>query len=293
MHSQYSLPPPPRQITGLGFHVLRVALGLFLLSAAGLKIHGLLFGPSSHESILALPRIQVATIEVELLLGGWLLSGWRMRAAWAAVLVFFGILASASLYLALVGQTNCGCFGRVAVNPWITLAIDVAALAALLLCRPKLSAAPADDGVRRVPAWVNVGAGAAFLLLLAGSFLLAVDNPADALARLRGEALTVDPGISEVGEATAGTRRRFTVRLVNHTERPIRVVGGTTTCGCIGTNDLPVTVPPHAARPIAVQMIFSGGVGRFQHRFVLYTDEAQQRVVVARFAGRVIAPPSP
>ncbi|HXG09857.1 MAG TPA: MauE/DoxX family redox-associated membrane protein [Gemmataceae bacterium] len=119
-----------------------MVLGLFLLSAAGLKIHGLFFDPSAHESILTSPRIQVATIEIELLLGGWLLSGWWVRAAWAAVLVFFGILASASLYLALVGQTTCGCFGRVAVPPWATVAMDVAVLAALLLCRPRTSHAP-------------------------------------------------------------------------------------------------------------------------------------------------------
>ena len=61
--------PPLPQITTLPFRALRVVLGLFLLIAAGLKIHGLLFDPSAQESILSSPRFQVATIEVEILLG--------------------------------------------------------------------------------------------------------------------------------------------------------------------------------------------------------------------------------
>ncbi len=284
--------PPPTIYTAV--HVLRVLLGIFLLTAAGLKIHGLFFDPSAQESILSSPRIQVATIEVEILLGWWLLSGRAIRAAWTVTLVFFGILASASLYLALAGQTSCGCFGRVAVNPWITFAIDVSAVAALLLCRPRQSHVPQGDFARWVPGLVKTGVGAAaFFLLIAGGFLLAFDNPADALARLRGESLTVDPSVSEVGEAVVGTRRPFTVRLVNHTDRPIRVVGGTATCGCIATNDLPIIVPPHDAQPIEVQMTFRGGAGRFQHRFVLYTDDEQQRTVVARFAGHVVEPSAP
>ncbi len=271
-----------------------MVLGLFLLSAAGLKIHGLFFDPSAQESVLSSPRIQVATVEMEILLGWWLLSGWSMRAAWVAALGFFGILASASLYLALAGQTSCGCFGRVSVNPWVTFALDLAAMAALLLCRPRQSHSPQADFVRWVPGLVKAGAGAAaFLLLIVGGFLLVFDNPVDALARLRGESLTVESSVSEVGEGLQGEQRPFTIHLRNHTDRPLRVVGGTTDCSCLATDDLPITVPPGEARPIDVRMKFSGGIGRFQHRFVLYTDDEKQRVVVARFSGRVVEPPSP
>lgn len=80
---------------------------------------------------------------------------------------------------------------------------------------------------------------------------------------------------------------------MNQTDRPIRVVGGTTTCACIATSDLPVTVPAAESRPIVVQMRFTGSPGGFQHRFILYTDDDKQRVVVARFAGRVLEPPQP
>lgn len=271
------------------FHVLRVVLGLFLLIAAGLKIHGLFFDPSAHESILSSPRLQIATIQVELLLGGWLLSGKWGHAAWASTLGFFGILASVSLYLALVGQTTCGCFGRVTVHPGVTTAIDVVILVALGLCRPQTSYALQTEFRRLVPVVMKVGGGAAALLFLSAvGFLLSVDRPTNTLAWLRGESLTVNPSLSDVGEATAGTQRLFTVHLVNHTGRPIQIVGGTTTCACIATHDLPITVPPYQTQPIRVQMTFVGQPGRFQHRFVLYTDDNRQRVVVARFAGQVV-----
>lgn len=278
----------------MAFHVLRVVLGLFLLSTAGLKLHALLVDSVSYESLFASPRIQIATIQFEFLLGIWLLSGGWVRTAWLVLLGFFSILASASLYLALGGQTNCGCFGKVSVHPWATFIMDVAVLVALCVCRPKPWVACQDRWTSGVSFVAKVVAGAAALLLLFGSILLAADRPTDILARLRGEVLTVDPNVSDVGEAMAGVRRWFTVHLVNHTDRPIRVVGGTTSCSCIAARDLPVVVPPHASRPIVVQISYSGGVGRFYHRFVLYTDDEQQRLVVARFTGGVVGrPPTP
>ena len=105
--------------------------------------------------------------------------------------------------------------------------------------------------------------------------------------------MSVEPWVSQAGEGVAGERRTFTVQVTNHGDRPVRVVGGTTTCACIATGDLPITVPPGESRPIEVQMTFRGGTGRFQHNFSLYTDDEKQPVVTARFAGRVIEASSP
>jgi hypothetical protein len=195
-----------------------------------------------------------------------------------------------SLYLALAGQRSCGCFGRVTASPWLTFAIDSAALVALVIWRPGRAADvhPA--------AWLQgllkTVAGAAVLLtLIGGAFLMAFDYPAEALARLRGESITVEPNVSHIGDGVAGEQRAFNLQLKNNTARPIRVVGGTTSCSCMATSDLPITVPPGEARPIEVRMTFGGGTGRFQHRFILYTDDEKQWVVVARFTGRVVEPP--
>jgi len=267
------------------------ALGLVLLVAAGLKGHELALDPLADDSFLASPRLQIALVELEILLGLWLLSGLARRGAWVAALGFFIAVAGVSLYMALAGQTSCGCFGRLTVNPWLSFAFDGTAVAALVIWRPLCSQGQPAAWLRGV---LRIGLGTgAFLTLIGGAFLLAFDYPAGALARLRGEVIAVEPIVSRVGDGVAQEHRRFSVQLTNHGERPVRLLGGTTTCSCIATEDLPITVPPGESRSLAVQVKFSGGAGRFQHSFLLYTDDAKQPVVTARFAGRVIEPPSP
>jgi hypothetical protein len=280
--------PPPTSHPG--YRVVRILLGVLLLVAAALKAHGLTLDPLSQESFLASPRLLVATIEMEILLGLWLLSGWAARGAWVVALGFFAILAGVSLYLALAGQASCGCFGQLAVSPWAAFGLDIAAVAALLIWRPGYTAEA------RPAVWLSgllkaAAGAAAFLVLIVGAFFLAFDDPAEVLARLRGESITVEPGVTHVGDGIAGEQRTFPVQLINHTSRPIRIVGGTTTCACIATGDLPATVPPHGCQEIRVWVRFTGTPGRFQHRFVLYTDDDTQRIAVARFAGRVIDVP--
>jgi hypothetical protein len=263
-----------------------MVLGTVLLVTAGLKIHGLVSDPYAQDSILLTPRLLVAVIEVELLLGLWLLSGWATRAAWVAALAFFGLLSAATFYLALEGQRSCGCFGRVEVNPWITFALDVAAMLALLIWRP--ARRQSTTAIGSMPYALKTALSASVLVAVAGgAFLLLTDDPARALAQLRGETLSVDPPVTDVGEGPAGEQRTFTVQLVNHTDHTVRVVGGTTTCQCIATNDLPISIVPNHSEPMTVQIRFRGSPGRFQHRFVLYTDSEDKRRLTARFAGRV------
>jgi len=104
---------------------------------------------------------------------------------------------------------------------------------------------------------------------------------------VRAESIVVEPSVSQVGEAAVGEQRTFTIQLSNHRDRPVKIMGGTTTCSCITTDDLPIIVPPNESRGILVRMRFQGRPGRFQHSVVLYTDNENQQTVTARFAGRV------
>jgi hypothetical protein len=216
------------------------------------------------------------------------LSGLAPRAAWLASLVFFALGAAANLYLVLEGQRSCGCFGRVEVNPWWTVGLDAAIVLALMGCRPLLRTV-SNPTRSWSPAFKLALSTSILLVLIGGGFLLLGDDPAHALALLRGEVVEVVPAITDVGEGRAGEERTFRIEVRNHTSAPVRIVGGTTTCSCIATNDLPVTIAPRQTEYITVQVRFRGSPGRFGHRYVFYTDAAEIPWLRARFAGQVVA----
>jgi hypothetical protein len=117
--------------------VLKV-LGMLLLVAAVLKGRQLLTEPVANSDIWSYRPLLILTVELELALSIWLLSGMFKKAAWLAALVCFSFFSVITLYKAVTGATSCGCFGSVQVNPWITLfAIDLPAVLALSLFRPK------------------------------------------------------------------------------------------------------------------------------------------------------------
>ncbi len=257
--------------------VLRVLLGLFLLGVAGLKLVGR--RDSLDGSFLSSPQLQFAALTAELIIGSWLLTGRYQRDAWMAAMALFLVFSGVSLYLTVAGQRSCpSCFGPIPVNPAITLALDLVILAALVLCRP----APAE----RIRRGAMVGTAAVVACALGGTLLL----DRGTLASLRGESISVEPAVSDVGDGQAGEERTFTVRLTNHAGKAIRITGVARNCGSVATDDLPITLQPGESRSITVRMLFSGSLGRFTHRVTLYTDDDKQPIVNPRFTGRVIAP---
>lgn len=71
----------------------------------------------------------------EVLFGVWLVAGLFPRWSRIAVVAVVLVLLNAAVALAVGGAKLCGCFGRVETNPWIAVALDTAALAALLVSR--------------------------------------------------------------------------------------------------------------------------------------------------------------
>jgi hypothetical protein len=73
----------------------------------------------------------------------------------------FGGFALISLYKGISGESTCGCFGRVPVNPWYTFTLDAAAVLALLRWRPRAeptARAGVLDGLGFiVPLWFVIG----------------------------------------------------------------------------------------------------------------------------------------
>lgn len=123
------------------FRYLASFIGIILLTAAGLKLYGMAVDPVAKVGLLSVPWFQALIVIFELLLGCWLLSGRNSAEAWLVTAVTFSVFAVISGYAAWIGQSSCGCLGRISVSPWYALVFDIAILALLVLSKPNLHAA--------------------------------------------------------------------------------------------------------------------------------------------------------
>ena len=187
----------------LRYAVIARVLGVLLLAAAALKVQGLGFDPVRRLGIFAAPEFQVAVVEFEVFLGLWLLSGFRPLGSWFLALSAFVAFAGVSFYLGWVGQSSCGCFGRLSPSPWYTFGLDVGIIAALFVARPDLG--PLKDKRRStltaavVPAVVALGGGAVFFGLFIGLAYFTFGSVRGAVAYFRGERVSVLPRLLEGG----------------------------------------------------------------------------------------------
>jgi hypothetical protein len=271
-----------------GFTALRFVLGAVLLAAAALKLYGRNLAPFAQYGFLTAPAVQSAAVGWELVLGLWLWSGRHPRAAWAAARVTFAGFAGVSFYLGWVGQASCGCLGAVKANPWVVFALDVAAVIALAVCRPALAIVPASStaGFRFADALLG-GAGLLAVTVGVGG-TLAYGSPDAALARLRGEPLTLHPGYADFGDGAPGDTLLTQVEVRNWTAQPVRLIGGTADCSCVATDDLPLTVPPGGGLAVTIRLkVPSAASGEVARKAVLWTGHEQARRLTVRLGYRV------
>jgi hypothetical protein len=121
--------------------VVRAAIGALLIGAAALKSLQLisLWATPLDNALPRGPALGAAS--GEFLLGVWFVASRRSRAAWTAVLLVFIGFACYSVAGGIQGKLSCGCFGRIGVSPWLSLAVDCATIAALVVIRPMSTAA--------------------------------------------------------------------------------------------------------------------------------------------------------
>jgi hypothetical protein len=109
-----------------------------------------------------------------LLLGLWLLSGWRPGWARGVALATFGVLTVVALTRTIGGESSCGCLGRFSPAPAIMHAIDLAALG--VLWRSPLRGAP-QAVARRHPLAVTAAA-MTLLTVVSSTAVMASFRPA-------------------------------------------------------------------------------------------------------------------
>lgn len=264
-------------------------LGCLLLVAAGLKLYGLSVSAVPAVGWFAQPWVQLASAEWEIVLGVWLLSGAYPFGAWLAAVGTFLAFATISGYLGWDGVASCGCFGAIHASPWWAFGIDVITLALLSVSWPCLAAGEFYRPrvlVRTMTLWASVATLLFAVVVAAGSWY--AGSPWAALSLLRGGPIAATPAHLDLGSGTVGTQLTSQVVLNNWSDRPIRVIGGTSDCSCVTHADLPVTIPPGESRPVTIVLrVPPSPAGRMTRVAELFTDYDQQPKIHLTLSCRV------
>ncbi len=267
---------------------------MLLLVAAGLKLYGLQVSAVPRIGPLSTPWVQMAVLQWEVILGLWLVSGKYPLGSWLAAVGTFAAFAAVSGYLGWIGQAVCGCFGSVEASPWHAFAVDVLVLLALAWARPDWRALREHPRLalrRACRTALAFFAGAVVLLsLLAGLGVWMFGSIDAALAHIRGERVSVRPNIVDLGRGAPGQSVETTVELVNRTDRPVRIIGGTSDCSCVTTKDLPVSLGPGESRPVSIRVGLPTTLGLFNRQALFWTDDDQARTIVFPLTGRIEPP---
>jgi hypothetical protein len=262
---------------------------MLLLAAASLKLYGLNVSAVPRVGPLSAPWVQAVVVLWEIVLGLWLLSGTRRPGAWCAALATFLTFAAVSCYFGWTGVATCGCFGTIKASPWHALAVDVAALTALMIARPEPGALSVE-GLRN-GAW-KVASPALIVALLLGlaaaAGYLAYGSVDLALAKLRGEPLSVSSEYIGFGSGQPGETLSSVVRVYNLTNVPVNVVGGSSDCSCVTTHDLPVEIAPGGSVVLTIDLILpQSQPGTFTRTAVLWTDCETRRKIRLHLGSRI------
>jgi hypothetical protein len=266
-------------------------LGILLLAAAGLKLHGLGVAPLSAIGWFSTAWFQVGLIVAEVVLGMWLVSGLAPLGSWALCVATFGGFAAFSFYQGLLGQSSCGCFGRLSVSPWYAFILDLAVLTGLGFGRPDLKAVYQQPTATLKPVLLasvfTVGGVLLFAGLLFGTAHFAFGSVPAAVAYFRGERISIEPSVADVGAGAQGESKDVAVTLTNWTDQPIQVFGGTANCSCTVLGDLPVLIPAMESRLLSVQVHFKGSPGIFTRKAAFLVKNDGFKRVEFPITGRI------
>ena len=138
-----------KSIKRFGFTQFRFVIAAILLLAAGLKAYQLATAPlppvvqgSVFTPLLELlndRNFQMLVVVGEILFALILIAGIWLQWTWLLSLLGFSVFTLVSLMKGLSGETSCGCFGTITVNPWITMMFDLVIVACLLIFRERFT----------------------------------------------------------------------------------------------------------------------------------------------------------
>ncbi|MCS7017126.1 MAG: hypothetical protein NZM42_13555 [Gemmatales bacterium] len=111
-------------------------LGVVLLVAALMKGYEVANQDFTGATLVGSRPFLILLVLFELALGQWVLGGLYPRETSWLILVTFIAFFQAALYFALSKEPSCHCLGLFGVPPWLAVAFDIFAIAAIMFWQP-------------------------------------------------------------------------------------------------------------------------------------------------------------
>ena len=303
------------------WQAMRVLLGAGLVGLALLRWARVAGGEVGATAMGTGRAGWIGLTEGELALGLWLLSGTARRAAWAAALAAFALLAVWSFALGVAGRPAAARFAGAAVPAWVVLILDVLVIAALAACRPRPTRGGGSYPRVRVAVWAACclalgiplavgmmrkapGAGAP-----AGKAVGKAPARKSDVAKARGSAAdeggriafpdaapVVDvsgtKGAYDFGYIPLGEKRYMTFRVASPVAGAMELKRVYSECACIKVVSPPSALPAKGTAAIPVAFIAPKKPIRYNERVVLVPGGQAPMIVlgVKASVGRPLTP---
>lgn len=253
------------------WHATRIFAGLALVIAGCLKLFGT---NGTYLPFLGSdwPFVSLLFPQLEVVLGCWLLIGWRAGEIRILAIAFYLLLGLFSLLLFTTGEKNCRCFGDTNLNPLFTFAWDV-----LMVILLSISSPTTHRGLQKQGASISPFVSIFVLLSIAIAFdgLLQIDNPVTnyVYVLFTSKSTVVQSRSVRLNNVAADSWHRVDVEIWNRGRGSVTVTGGTFNCGVNAIVGLPITVPPGAR--VLVPIFIKVGIqsGDIDRSFIVYLDD--------------------
>ncbi|MDP1561146.1 MAG: hypothetical protein Q8M16_07095 [Pirellulaceae bacterium] len=214
----------------------------------------------------------------------------RRNAAWIG-LAIHGVLLIASVSFWWTGQ-SCQCFGDwqlgdFKIPTWFLPVYNLLAIVVFAVVVAKANAQVTFRSWRFLP---DLGTQAGLVLgLLVGLFMLSTAQ-GQQFWRTGATATEVVLQVDQVPEVVPGHSYETIVTLHNRLSKPIRVVGGGTSCTCVTLGNIPLEILANSRRELAVRFKVGEhlrGQKEFTSSLVYYLEGGQQFLVRGIIRGEI------
>ena len=186
--------------------------GGLLVAAALLKGHDAANRWMDGSTLMESRGFILSLVLMEFTIGSWLLSGLHPGSARIVALITFIALCEGSFYYTLLNAPTCGCLGRIATPPWVSMLVDVMMVLLLILWQPQVDVTITHAGWFR-GAWL--GSCLVFAGVAAWSIAdyyprspqnqLRHDRALQASAAVKSKHITIDDLLNTMNRATSLT----------------------------------------------------------------------------------------